>query len=142
SAAEQWKEVDRRYREILARHRTNLGDPQVADIWYRLGVGSRVLGEDKKAEASYRRALEKEPFHEPTLEALVELGGARGEWRMVADAKRTQIDALAKRENTDYARAKLFEEIGDIWRERIKDIHSATDAYLSGLKIAPASRVL
>jgi tetratricopeptide (TPR) repeat protein len=73
---------------------------------------------------------------------MVELGGARGEWRMVADAKRAQIDALAPRDGTDYLRAKLFEEIGDIWRERIKDVQSATDAYLHGLKIAPASRVL
>ena len=61
---------------------------------------------------------------------------------MVADAKRAQIDALAKREGTDFNRAKLFEEIGDIWRERIKDVTNATGAYLEGLKIAPASRVL
>ena len=97
----EWKEVDRRYRELLARHRSGIADSQVAEIWYRLGVASRALGEDKKAEASFRRALEKEPLHEPTLEAMVELGGARGEWRMVADAKRSQIDALAKREGTD-----------------------------------------
>jgi tetratricopeptide (TPR) repeat protein len=142
AANEKWKEVDRRYREILARHRSGISDSQVADIWYRLGVAARAMGEDKKAEASYRRALEKEPLHEPTLEAMVELGGARGEWRMVADAKRAQIDALANREGTDYHRAKLFEEIGDIWRERIKDVSSATGAYLEGIKIAPASRVL
>ncbi|HUJ57834.1 MAG TPA: tetratricopeptide repeat protein [Kofleriaceae bacterium] len=142
AAATMWKEVDRRYREILARHRAGLSDSQVADIWHRLGVTSRAMGEDKKAEASFRRALEREPLHEPTLEAMVELGGARGEWRMVADAKRAQIDALAKREGSDYNRAKLFEEIGDIWRERIKDVSSATGAYLEGLKIAPHSRVL
>ncbi|HEY5946498.1 MAG TPA: tetratricopeptide repeat protein, partial [Kofleriaceae bacterium] len=141
-AAEMWKEVERRYRELLARHRAGMADSHVAEIWYRLGAASRALGEDKKAEASFRRALEKEPLHEPTLEAMVELGGARGEWRMVADAKRAQIDALDKREGTDFLRAKLFEEIGDIWRERIKDVTSATGAYLEGLKIAPASRVL
>ncbi|MGE5182707.1 MAG: tetratricopeptide repeat protein [Acidobacteriota bacterium] len=141
-AAETWKEVDRRYREILARHRSGISDSQVAEIWYRLGVAARAMGDDKKAEASYRRALEREPLHEPTLEAMVELGGARGEWRMVADAKRAQIDALAKRDSTEYHQSKLFEEIGDIWRERIKDVSSATGAYLEGLKIAPASRVL
>ena len=141
-AAEQWREVDRRYREILARHRTGIADSQVAEIWYRLGVASRALGEDKKAEASFRRALEKEPLHEATLDAMVELGGARGEWRMVADAKRAQIEALAKRDGTEDRRAKLFEEIGDIWRERLKDIANAVGAYLEGLELAPASRVL
>jgi tetratricopeptide (TPR) repeat protein len=141
-AAEMWKEVEKRYRELLARHRTGMADSHVAEIWFRLGAASRALGEDKKAEASFRRALEKEALHEPTLEAMVELGGARGDWRMVADAKRSQIDALAKRDGTDFNRAKLFEEIGDIWRERIKDVANATGAYLEGLKIAPASRVL
>jgi tetratricopeptide (TPR) repeat protein len=142
AAADQWKEVDRRYREILARHRTNLADANVVEIWYRLGVAARAMGEDKKAEASYRRALEKDPLHEPTLDAIVELAGARGEWRQVADAKRAQVDALAKRDGTDYLRAKLFEDIGDIYSERLKDGSSATNAYEEGLKIAPASRVM
>ena len=142
SAQEQWKEVDKRYREILARHRTGISDGQVAEIWYRLGVAARAMGDDRKAELSLRRALEKEALHEPTLEAIVELSGARGEWKSVADAKRAQIDALAKRDGMDFHRAKLFEEIGDIWRERLKDVSSATGAYLEGLKIAPSSRVL
>jgi tetratricopeptide (TPR) repeat protein len=142
AAADMWKEVDRRYREILARHRTVLSDAQVSDIWYRLGVASRAMGEDKKAEISYRRALEKDALHEPTLEAMVELGGARGEWRMVADAKRAQVDALARRGDTETHRGKLFEEIGDIYRERLKDTSSATNAYQEGLKIAPTSRLL
>ncbi len=142
SAQEQWKEVDRRYREILARHRTGISDGQVAEIWYRLGVAARAMGDDRKAEISFRRALEKEALHEPTLEAIVELGGARGEWKSVADAKRAQVDALAKRDGMEFHQAKLFEEIGDIWRERLKDVNSATGAYLEGLKISPASRVL
>jgi len=142
TAQEQWKEVDRRYREILARHRTGISDGQVAEIWHRLGVAARAMGDDRKAEISFRRALEKETLHEPTLEAIVELSGAKGEWRSVADAKRAQVDALAKRDGTEFRRAKLFEEIGDIWRERLKDVGSAVGAYLEGLKIAPASRVL
>lgn len=141
-ALEMWKEVERRYRELLARHRSGISDSQVAEIWFRLGAASRALGDDKKAEASFRRALEKEPLHEATLEAMVELGGARGDWRMVAEAKRSQVEALEKRDGTEAKRAKLYEEIGDIWRERIKDVANATGAYLEGLKIAPTSRVL
>ncbi|HEY1815687.1 MAG TPA: SIR2 family protein [Kofleriaceae bacterium] len=141
-AAEQWREVEKRYREILARHRTTIADAQVAEIWYRLGLASRALGEMGKAEASLRRALEKDPLHEPTLETMVELAGQRGEWRGVADSKRSQIDALARREGTEFRRAKLFEEIGDIWHERLKDTSSAANAFEEGLKIQPSSRVL
>ncbi len=149
AANEQWREVDRRYREILARHRSGIADSRVAEIWYHLGITSRALGEDKKAEASFRRALEKEPLHEPTLGAMVELGGARGEWKMVAEAKRSQVDALAKlaateatRAENEERRAKLFEEIGDILRERLRDVNGATNAYSEGLALSPSSRVL
>lgn len=143
AAAETWKEVDRRYREILARNRSGISDLQVAEIWYRLGVAARAMGEDKKAEASFRRALEKEPLHEPTLEAMIELGGQRGEWKIVAESKRAQIDAIAKQGATSEPRqAKLFEEIGDIYGDRLKDLASAIDAYQEGVKLAPTSRVL
>jgi len=142
TATEQWQEVDRRYREILARHRTTISDSKVAEIWYRLGVTARALGDDKKAEASFRRALEKEALHEPTLAAMVELGGARGEWRIVVDAKRAQAEALAGVANSDERRAKLFEEIGDIWRERLRDVTQATSAYGDGLVLQPQSRQL
>ncbi len=144
-ATEQWQEVDRRYREILARHRVGIPDDRVADIWHRLGLAARALGDDKKAEASYRRALERHALHEPTLGALVDLGGARGEWRMVADAKRSQAAALAAAPNAEASterRAKLHEEIGDIWHERLKDTKQAIDAYSAGLALAPQSRIL
>jgi golgin subfamily B member 1 len=142
SATEQWREVDRRYREILARHRTGITDARTADIWFALGIAARALGDDKKAEASFRRALEKDPLHEATLGAMVELGGARGEWKMVAEAKRAQADALAKHASASERRAKLFEEIGDILAERLKDVAGATAAYASGLELAPGNRTL
>ena len=144
-AAEQWKEVDRRYREILARHRTTIADAQVAEIWYRLGIAARALGETPKAEGAFRRALEKDPGHEATLDAMVELGGQRGEWRAVVDAKRAQADALAKKDSSDAnvaRRAKLFEEIGDLWREKLKDLAQAATAYQDGIKLAPSTRML
>ena len=77
-------------RDPRAPPATSIADGQVAEIWYRLGVAARALGEDKKAEASFRRALEKEPLHEATLDAMVELGGAA---RRVEDGRRRQARA-------------------------------------------------
>jgi tetratricopeptide (TPR) repeat protein len=136
-ATEQWKEVDRRYREILARHRAGLADGQVADIWYRLGVCARAQGEDKKAENNLRRALERDPHHEATLQALVDLGGSRGDWRTVVDCKRAQVEGAA-----EALKGKLQEEIGDLWLDKLHDVGNAVSAYLEGLKLAPGSRVL
>ena len=135
SAKDQWQEVERRYRDILAKHR-GIADNRIAEIWFNLGVASRALGDDRKAEISFRRALEKEPLHEATLGAMVELGGARGEWKTVAEAKRSQVEALKTAPDSEERRAKLFEEIGDILRERLKDLSGSTSAYASGLELA------
>lgn len=133
-AEERWKEVDKRYREILARFRTALADGQVADIWYRLGITARALGDDKKAENALRRALEKEPAHEATLQAMVELGGQRGDWKMVVDAKRVQVERAP-----DPMKAKLLDEIGDIQRGKLKDVGAAIGAYLEAQRVFTAS---
>jgi tetratricopeptide (TPR) repeat protein len=137
ASVDKWKEVDQRYREVLARHRTGLADGQVAEIWYRLGCCAGALGEDKKAEQSFRRALEREPMHEPTLLAMVELASKTGDWKTVVEAKRAQIEGA-----TEAIKVKLLDEIGDIWREKLKDTTTAVGAYLEGLIFQPGSHVL
>lgn len=87
-AEEAWQKVDRRYREILARHRTNLSDSQVVDLWFRIATAARAQGQDQKADNALRRALERDPNHRPTLLLLSDVAEARGDWKTVADAKR------------------------------------------------------
>jgi golgin subfamily B member 1 len=135
--AEAWKEIDRRYREVLARHRTGLADGEVADIWYRLGEVARALGDDRKAENALRRALERDPVHEPTLQALVEVAGARGDWKTVVDSKRTLVSAVP-----DPVKVKLLDEIGDIQRTKLRDAGTAVGAYHEALDLQPGSHVL
>ena len=137
AAEDRWREIDRRYREVLARHRTALADGQVADIWYRLGLTARALGDDKKAENALRRALERDPNHEATLQALVDLGGQRGDWKMVIEAKRALVDGAA-----EAIQLKLLEEIGDLQRAKLKDPGTAVGAYLEALKLVPGNRAL
>lgn len=133
----RWKEVDKRYREILARHRTGLADGQVADIWYRLGVCAQAIGDERNAQASFRRALEREPLHSASLQGLVDVASAKGDWRTVVDAKRALVESAPEEMS-----AKLLEEIGDIYREKLKDSANALSAYLEGIKTQPNSRVL
>jgi tetratricopeptide (TPR) repeat protein len=137
AAEDRWREIDRRYREVLARHRTGLADGQVADIWHRLGLTARALGDDKKAENALRRALERDPGHEPTLQALVDLGGQRGDWKMVVEAKRAMVDGAP-----EPLRLKLLDEIGDLQRSKLMDPGTAVGAYLEALKLAPGNRAL
>lgn len=135
--AARFAEVDKRYREILARHRAGLADGQVADIWYRLGVAAKAQSDDGKAEASYKRALERDPHHAEALVELVAIATARGDWRTVVSAKRDQLD-----DATDGGTIRLLEEIGDIQYQKLKDPEAALGAYLEAVKLDPESHVL
>jgi tetratricopeptide (TPR) repeat protein len=139
AATEKWTEVDKRYREILARHRTALADGQVASTWFRLGECARALGDDRKAETSYRRALERAPEHPEALAALIDVAAARADWRTVIECKRAQLGINSA---SDADKVKLLDEIGDLWRGKLKDLSTATGAWLEGLTIQPGSYIL
>ncbi|HUH03152.1 MAG TPA: tetratricopeptide repeat protein, partial [Kofleriaceae bacterium] len=135
--AERWAEVDTRYRELLARHRTGLADRQVVDVWYRVGQAARHLGDPAKATGAFRRALERDPQHAETLEAIIEVATAAKDWRTVVDAKRAQLENAG-----EAATLRLLEEIGDLTRAELKDPETALGAYLEGLQIRADSHVL
>lgn len=131
-AAGLFAEVDKRYREILARHRTALSDGQVADIWLRLGKVSDALGDEKKAEASLRRALERDPHHEATWQALADLAQRRGDWKGLIEAQRAM---LVNEEPAGQLRR--LEQIGDIARHKQNDTTTALGAYREALALRP-----
>jgi tetratricopeptide (TPR) repeat protein len=135
--AARWQEVDRRHRDVLARHGTGLADGQVADVWYRIGLAARALGDDAAAEEALRRALDREPLHAATLDAMVEVAGRRGDWAAVIEARRAQLERAPVA-----LQVKLLEEIGDLERGKRKDASAAAGAYLQALELAPGSHAL
>jgi tetratricopeptide (TPR) repeat protein len=141
-AVARWQAVERRYRAILARHMAAIPDGRRAEIWARLGAAARVLGDPEAAEASFRRVLERAPLHDAALQGLVELAEAREDWRGVAERKRAQLDALGELPDSAAQRAKLYEQIGDLWSGPLGDAGAAITAYLQGLALAPGARGL
>jgi len=105
--------------------------------WHRLGVSAAALDQLDAAEAAYRRALEQEAAHMPSLRGLAELGARRGDWRMAVAAKREMIDAASEDE-----RVALLEEIGDLQREKLGDPVAALAAYQEGILLRPGSYAL
>jgi tetratricopeptide (TPR) repeat protein len=135
--AARWQEVARRHRDVLARHGSGLADGQVADVWYRIGLSARALGDDAGAEDALRRALDREPLHAATLDAMVEVAGRRGDWAAVIEARRAQLERAPVA-----LQVKLLEEIGDLERGKRKDATAAAGAYLQALELAPGSHGL
>jgi golgin subfamily B member 1 len=131
---QEWVEADKRYREVLARHRPALAESQVVEAWYRLGVIAKQRGDLKAAEDAFRRALERDPGHRASLAHIVELAGSRGDWKTVVDARRSEMEGVSEDE-----RFRLLEEIGDIYAQKLEDPVTALGAYLEALKIKPKS---
>ena len=133
---ERWRESELAHRDLLVRHGSALSERQ-PEIYYRLGVIASSLGELDKAEDAFRRALEREPRHVPSLEGLVQLAERRGDWRTVVAARRELMEGV-----DEEARAVLLGQVGDIYREKLGDAGAALAAYQEGIQIRPGSFAL
>ena len=133
---DRWHEIDTLYRETLARHRATLSDTQVTSIWHQLGVAARGLGDDRKAEDAFRRALERDPAHAPSLNALLKVAETLGDWRAVIDAKQGQLAATTG----DDAKQQLFEELAELHRSKMQDNAGAIAVCQQALAERPQSR--
>jgi tetratricopeptide (TPR) repeat protein len=134
---QEWVEADKRYREVLTRHRPALAESQVVEIWHRLGVIAKGKNDLKAAEDAFRRALERDPGHPGALANMIELASSRGDWKTVVDARRSQMEGVS-----DDERFRLLEEIGDLYAQKLEDPVTALGAYLEALKLKPRSHSL
>lgn len=134
---ERWEAVDKRYRGMLARHRTSLADGQVVDLWHRLGQAAKYMGDPGKAEAAFRRALERDSGHEGTLHSLSQIATSKGDWKTLVSCKRDLLD------NLDVGgRVQTLIEIGDLCAEKLDQPETALGAYLEAINLQTPSRSL
>ena len=132
---QDWASAGALYQTILVEHRGNHAD--VARIYHRLGLVCQALGDRKKAQALFIKALELDPQHQDTLHAIVDLHAKQGEWQAVIYGKRGLIEAATGRE-----KAKLLDEIGAIYHRHLRDVHKAIAAYVEALEHASDDRQL
>ncbi|MFW6067333.1 MAG: tetratricopeptide repeat protein [Myxococcota bacterium] len=131
--AEEWEKAFKFYQMLLVQYRESLDRDQITDIFYRLGVIKREQGERRKAINMFDKALEEDAHHRPTLEAVVGLYEKQGEWEQVIHFKKELLDVA---ENDD-ERFQLLEEIGDLWKEKVKNQQKAIEAYSDAADIKP-----
>ncbi len=109
----------------------------VVRSYHRMGRVRHALGERKQALGMFAKALELDPTHRDTLQAVIELQSQQGEWEAVARAKRALMETSDDREQ-----AKLAHEIATVYRERLQNAPKATAAYLDALALAPEDHQL
>jgi tetratricopeptide (TPR) repeat protein len=104
----------------------------VVRIYHRLGMVRQQLGERRKALNMFEKALEIDPTHRLTLQAVIDLQSDQDDHEAVIQAKR---GLMATSEHAE--KVQLLNEIGDIYQEQLGNSQKAISAYLEALDIAP-----
>ena len=85
---QDWDNAGKIYQTILVQHRDGQDEADVVRIYNRLGMVRQALGERKKALNMFEKALEIDPTHRDTLQAVIDLQTQQGDWEAVVHAKR------------------------------------------------------
>src|SRR5262249_52658373 len=134
---QEWDQAFKIYQTILVHHRDSQREGDIVDIFFRLGQIKLRLGERKKALNMFEKALEVDPGHRETLQAVVELQAQVNDCEAVIHAKRSLMNSAEGEE-----RFKLLDEIGDIYHERLQNPQKAITAYLEAIELKPQDHVV
>ena len=134
---QDWDAAGKIYQTILVQHRDGQDERDVVRIYNRLGMVRQALGERKKALNMFEKALEIDPTHRETLEAVIDLQTQQNDWEAVVHAKRGMMASANEKE-----KIKLLDEIGGIYHEKLQNAQKATAAYVEALEVAPEDHQL
>jgi len=136
---EHWDDAFRIYQTILVHHRDTQKDDQIVDIFFRLGRIKLKLGERTKAVNMFEKALEIQPGHRSTLQALIDLYTDAGDFEAVIKQKRSMITSAATPADEKFA---LCREVAGIYKEKLNNPQKAIAAQLEALNLKPGDREL
>ncbi|MGE3544690.1 MAG: tetratricopeptide repeat protein, partial [Kofleriaceae bacterium] len=125
------------YQTILVQHRDGQDEADVVRIYNRLGMVRQALGERKKALNMFEKALEIDPRHRDTLQAVIDLQQQVGDWEAVVHAKRGLLSTSQSKE-----KVQLLDEIAGIYHDKLQNPQKATAAYIEALEVAPEDHSL
>ncbi|MEY4580950.1 MAG: hypothetical protein RL701_5653 [Pseudomonadota bacterium] len=133
-----WDNAFKHYQTVLVHHRDALSSAETVETCYRLGVVKREQGERKKALNMFEKALEEDGYHRPTLQALVALYDADQDFEHVIHYKKRVLETV----DDPNERFSLFEELGDLWNDRLKNPIKAIESYVDASQIQPQNHKL
>jgi tetratricopeptide (TPR) repeat protein len=135
---QQWDEAFKLYQTILVHHRESQSEAQIVEIFHRIGHIKMQIGDRAKAINMFEKALEINPGHHATLEALTEIHAAAGDWEAVIRQKRALLGHVEGAED----KLRLHEQIIAVYKEQLKNPQKAIAAYLEALEVKPDARGL
>ncbi|MGE0785808.1 MAG: tetratricopeptide repeat protein [Sandaracinaceae bacterium] len=128
----EWDKAFKYYQMLLVHHRDSLGTGETTDVFYKLGVIKREQGDRRKAINMFDKALEEDPHHRPTLEAMVGIHEKAKDYEQVIHYKKLVLEVADISE-----RFAMLQEIGDLWHEKAKNPQKAIEAYAEASELEP-----
>jgi tetratricopeptide (TPR) repeat protein len=107
------------------------------EIGYALGEINLALGDLKDAVVQLDKVLELAPSNERAVELQIAIAERREDWPAVIRYKQARADVR----QDPYERFSVLLEVGDIYKEKMGNIHGATAAYKEALDIDPGAKV-
>jgi tetratricopeptide (TPR) repeat protein len=120
------------FQSILAHHRNELTDLEVAEIYWTIGDLHYQAKQLDRAENHFEKALAIDPSHEPTLRSMVLVTEAASSWERAAEYRQKLMQVLDGEE-----RYQVALELGPMARDKLSDPYMAIDAYLTAHRHKP-----
>jgi tetratricopeptide (TPR) repeat protein len=120
------------FQSILAHHRNDLTDLEVAEIYWTIGDLFLTGRAPDRAENHFEKALAIDPAHEPSLRSMVTLSEAAQNFERAAEFRQRLLQLL-----DGEARYTAGVALGELARSRLKDPYMALDAYLAAHRVRP-----
>ncbi len=119
-----------RWDDLLAIYERELAlkpeGPAAVALLHTMGtLCEEKLGRDTQAVGCYRRAIQIDPRHGPSLHALQRKLRQRGDWKDLVDVLETEIEGLRDKQG----RALTAYRVGRVYEEHLRDLKLALDAY-------------
>jgi len=135
---QQWDDAFKLYQTVMVQHRESQTDAQIVEIFHRIGTIKMKVGERAKSINMFEKALEIDPGHRPTLEALAAVHTEAKDWEAVIKQKR----ALLTHSESAEEKLRYHEEIIAIYKDNLANQQKAIAAYLEALEVKPDARNL
>jgi len=131
-----WADAGAGYERVYALGQSSLSAPERAALCVRLATCAERTGDSDAVLRFREEAAALEPHERSHLDALVAIRTARQEWRDVVELRRKQLALVSDEEE----RAQLWDELGDILRDKLDDSAAAVSCYTKALAVQPERR--
>lgn len=123
-----------RWEDLLEVYRSELSlapkGPESASLLYKMGeISEEQIGKDDDAIQFYRRAIEMDAFHAPSISALERKLSERGNWTELAKLIELELTSI----KDDAVRARTAARLGEVYENRLNQPDKALAAYEQAL---------